>query len=176
MWKTWDDVTAIENDQLIRDHLIDVWKHGLPSGWSFLFSTNPDLHPESLFRKLLALDDIRLSTQLALMVNDDVRYEQVIDRDGPGAQAILNLLQARLNFPIDPAYKPRHIKTLVRLSRSSGLYPDCLILNGISIEGDSIASGAFGEVYKARLGQQTIAVKILKLHSKFDTHTLLKVL
>jgi hypothetical protein len=65
---------------------------------------------------------------------------------------------------------------LVRLSQSFRLYPECLILNGISIEGDSIASGAFGEVYKGRLGQQTIAVKILKLHSKSDTHTLLKVI
>jgi predicted RNA-binding protein YlqC (UPF0109 family) len=55
---------------------------------------NLKLHPESLFRKLLTLDDIRLSTQMALMVNDNDKYKQIIDRNGPGAQAILNLLQA----------------------------------------------------------------------------------
>ena len=55
---------------------------------------NLKLHPESLLRKLLTLDDIRLSTQLSIIVNDDDKYKQIIDRKGLGAQAILNLLQA----------------------------------------------------------------------------------
>jgi hypothetical protein len=28
------------------------------------------------------------------MVNDDIKYKQILDRRGPGAQALLNLLQA----------------------------------------------------------------------------------
>lgn len=83
-------------------------------------------------------------------------------------------LWQRLNFTVDSAYKPRHIKTLVRLSRSSGLYPECLVLNGVNIEVHSIASGSFGDIHKGSIGQHTIAVKILKLCSKIDRDSFLK--
>jgi hypothetical protein len=47
-----------------------------------------------MLSKLLTLDDVRLSTQIAVMITNNVKYEQVINRNGPGAQALLNLLQA----------------------------------------------------------------------------------
>jgi hypothetical protein len=141
---------------------------------------------------LLALDDIGLSAHVALMVNNSAKYKQVLSRRGSSAQALLNLLQAvcldscpacvthsnfqqRLNFPIDAAYKLRHIETLIRLSRASGLYPECLVLKGINIEGNAVAGGTFGDIYKGHLGDQTIAVKVLRAFTASDRDHLLKV-
>jgi hypothetical protein len=126
------------------------------------------------------------------MVSNSVKYKQVLSRRGSSAQALLNLLQAvcfdscpvcvahsnfrqRLNFPIDAAYKLRHIETLIRLSRASGLYPECLVLKGINIEGNAVAGGTFGDIYKGHLGGQTIAVKVLRAFTASDRDHLLKV-
>ena len=40
---------------------------------------NPKLQPESLLKKLLTLDDIRLSTQISIMVHDDNKYKKIIE-------------------------------------------------------------------------------------------------
>lgn len=81
----------------------------------------------------------------------------------------------RLDFWTDPEYKPRHIKTLVKLSKNSALFPDCLVLKGIEYEGFPAEGGGFGNVYKGRLGDLTIAVKVLKVYRKMDLDKLHKV-
>jgi hypothetical protein len=88
----------------------------------------------------------------------------------------MSCLRQCLNSGVDSEYRPHLIKTLVRLSRLSRLYPECLVLNEIKIEGNSIASGASGDVYKGRIGQQTVAVKMLRIHWMFDRDKLLKVI
>lgn len=79
-------------------------------------------------------------------------------------------------MPIDPLSKARHVKLLIHLSKKSGLYPECLILESVQIEGDAVASGSFGEVYRGRLGGQEIAVKILRVFQKSDMEKLLRVI
>jgi len=108
------------------------------------------------------------------MVGDSVKYKEVLDQRGPGAQALLNLLQARLNFAVDPAYKPRHVKALIRLSQASGLYPECLVLNGVNLQGNPVAGGAFGDVYKGHIEGQMLAVKVLKVYEMSERDELLK--
>ena len=81
-----------------------------------------------------------------------------------------------MSVTIDSAYKSRHIKALIRLSRASGLYPECLVLQGINIEGDAVAGGGFGDVYKGHLQGQEIAIKILRVYQKSDMDKLLKVI
>lgn len=81
----------------------------------------------------------------------------------------------RLNVAIDPADKPRHVKALTRLSQASGLYPECLVLRGVEIEGDAIAGGAFGDVHKGHFEGRNIAVKILRVYQQSDMNKLLKV-
>lgn len=69
------------------------------------------------------------------------------------------------------------MKALIKLSRASGLYPECLFLKGIQIAGDSaVAEGGFGDVYKGQLGDQEIAIKVLKVYQKSDMQQLLKVM
>ena len=75
-----------------------------------------------------------------------------------------------------PAYKPRHVKTLMRLSRASGLYPECLVLEEMEIEGEAVAGGGFGDVHKGRLRGQVIAVKVLRVYQSSDMLALMKVI
>ena len=84
-------------------------------------------------------------------------------------------LSQRLNVSIDPQYKPRHVKALIKLSRLSGMVPECLVLKGIEVIGDAVASGGFGDVYKAKYQRKEIALKVLKVYQTSDMEKLLKV-
>jgi len=76
---------------------------------------------------------------------------------------------------MDPRHKARHVKTLLRLSRSSGLYPECLALKGIEMEAHPVDRGGYGDVYKGVLHGQVIAVKALRIYQTSDIFRLLKV-
>jgi hypothetical protein len=46
---------------------------------------------------------------------------------------------------MDPGLKARYVKALLRLSRASGLYPECLALKGIEMEAEPVDRGGYGE-------------------------------
>ena len=193
----------VEHHQIIRLYLLDIWRRELKVGRSSLsfhrscngqFQPPRDSYPESIIRNILALDDFGLSAQLAIMIEDDLKYKEIIRRRGFGAQALLNLLQAvcyslrvvlctplmqifnkRLNLAIDSPYRPQNVKALIKLSRASGLYPECLVLKRIDIEGNAVAYGTFGDVYRGRLDGQNVAIKILRVYQTTDRDSLLKV-
>ena len=48
---------------------------------------------EDLLKKLLFLDSIALSANVALITNEDT-YEELVETTGPGAQSLVNLLHA----------------------------------------------------------------------------------
>jgi hypothetical protein len=50
-----------------------------------------------------------------------------------------------------------------------------LVLKGIQVDGDPVAGGGFGDVYKGRFRNQEIALKVLKVYQKSDMDKLLKV-
>jgi hypothetical protein len=77
--------------------------------------------------------------------------------------------------PVDPVLKRRHVKALIRLSGATGLYPECLVLEGIDIIGDAVGGGGFADIFKGRLRDEDIAVKVLKVYQKSDIQKLLKV-
>jgi hypothetical protein len=81
----------------------------------------------------------------------------------------------RLEFPIDPRHKARHVKALLQLSRASGLCPECLVLKGIKMEAHPVDRGGYGDVYKGVLHDQEIAVKALRIYQTSDLFRLLKV-
>jgi hypothetical protein len=81
-----------------------------------------------------------------------------------------------LDVWIDPEDRPRHVNTLVELCKNSGLYPDCLIFKGIEFEGDPVAGGGFGDVYKGRLRGEDIAIKVLKTFRQTDMDKLRRVM
>jgi hypothetical protein len=82
----------------------------------------------------------------------------------------------RLDFYVEPQHKSRHVKALLKLSRASGLYPKCFVLQGIEIEPHPIARGGYGDVYKGLLHGREIAVKALRIYKTSDLVKLLKVM
>jgi len=65
------------------------------------------------------------------------------------------------------------VKALIKLSRNSGYYPECLVLKGVQL-GDLVTSGGYGDVYKGHLKGQLIAVKVLKISHDKDIARLRK--
>ena len=80
-----------------------------------------------------------------------------------------------MDVDIYSEHKPRHILALIRLSKASGCVPECLVLKGIQVDGDPVARGGFGDVYKGRFRNQEIALKVLNFYQKSDIDKLLKV-
>lgn len=80
-----------------------------------------------------------------------------------------------LDSVLDSIHKYRLVKVLIKLSRASGLYPECLFLKGIEVVGNPVAEGGFGDVYKGQLGDQEIAIKMLRVYQRSDMQQLLKV-
>lgn len=152
-------------------------------------------HSESLLEQLLALDDTRLCARLVVMVTDETQYHQVLALRGGRAQAFLNLLQLvcsqailfglcidiitqqqRLNFETDLSYRRRLVKTLILLSRSTGLYPKSMLLEGVTREPKPVGRGGFADVYRGVFQGRPVAIKILRVYERTDVDKLLKVL
>ena len=76
---------------------------------------------------------------------------------------------------VHPALKHRHVKALVRLSGATRLYLERLVLDGIEIIGDAVGGGSFADIFKGRLVDQDITIKVLKVYQKLDIEKLLKV-
>jgi hypothetical protein len=61
------------------------------------------------------------------------------------------------------------------LSGAAGLYPECLVLEGIQILGDAVGGGGYADIFKGRLWDQKVAVKMLKVYEKSDIDKLFRV-
>jgi predicted unusual protein kinase regulating ubiquinone biosynthesis (AarF/ABC1/UbiB family) len=64
---------------------------------------------------------------------------------------------------------------LLKLSGKSGLYPECLTLNGVQRLGNPVAAGTFGDVWKGIIRGESVAVKVLRIYQKTDMEKHLKV-
>ena len=66
---------------------------------------------------------------------------------------------------------------LLRLSKLSKLYPECLTITDLERDDDvfPVDSGRFGEIYKGRSRNQVICLKVIKVNQKTQINHLLKV-
>ena len=80
-------------------------------------------------------------------------------------------------FSPDARIRGLFVGVLIKLSRLSGLYPECLVRGDIRLIGNGpVAAGRFGDVWKGSASsQEIIAVKVLRLYQS-DMEKLLKVL
>ena len=69
------------------------------------------------------------------------------------------------------------LAALLRLSKSSKLYPECLTIMDLERDDDvlPVDSGRFGEIYKGRSRNQAICLKVIKVNHKPQIKLLLKV-
>ncbi|KAF9253975.1 hypothetical protein L218DRAFT_887452, partial [Marasmius fiardii PR-910] len=57
------------------------------------------------------------------------------------------------------------LKTMLRLSKRSGLCPQCLIIKNVEkLEDYPVGGDGFGDVRKGKIGEQTVCLKIVKLN------------
>jgi hypothetical protein len=145
---------------------------------------------------VLRLDTLAVDALLLATLQDRFKYQHLVKRRGPEAQSILNLLQAvrllcrkiycitfvnmplgqRLGFPMNTSLKCFHLGALIKLSRASGLFPECMVLKGIELVGKAaMDGGSYGDIWKGMLGGQGVAVKVLKIYQKSDKEKLLRV-
>jgi serine/threonine protein kinase len=77
---------------------------------------------------------------------------------------------------LDPSFRSPFMNALLRISRKTGLYPEVLLQNCVTLEGeDAVAAGQFGDVWKGTFEGQKVAVKVLKLYVQSDITKHLKV-
>ena len=70
------------------------------------------------------------------------------------------------------------LAALLRLSKSSKLYPECLTITDLERDDDTVLpvdSGRFGEIYKGHSRNQAICLKVIKVNQKTQIKHLLKV-
>ena len=68
------------------------------------------------------------------------------------------------------------LSAMIRLSRKSGLYPNCLVLNNVTKVGNHpVAAGGFGEIWQGVIVNQMACLKVVKIYGDSDIYQLLKV-
>ena len=60
----------------------------------WFFQAHREKEFEDLLKKLLFLDSIALSANVEALITDEDTYEDLVETTGPGAQSLVNLLQA----------------------------------------------------------------------------------
>jgi hypothetical protein len=68
------------------------------------------------------------------------------------------------------------VRALLKLSNKSGLYPECLKLQGVQISGrDAVAGGSYGDIWKGCIDSHVIAIKVMRVFGVDDVQKVLKV-
>jgi hypothetical protein len=68
------------------------------------------------------------------------------------------------------------LRTLVRLCKTSGLYPNCLVLPGMELHfKEPQAAGRFGDVWREEVDGHIIAIKVARTYVRSDADKIAKV-
>ncbi|KAF9469363.1 kinase-like domain-containing protein [Collybia nuda] len=105
-------------------------------------------------------------------------YPEHLRPEDVNMQSILDDLQMLLDHSIPEASGLREaiLSTLLRISRRTNIYPSNFSLTHITLEGEQpVAHGSFGEIYKGRLRDRTVCLKVLKTYRQSDTLNLNRV-
>lgn len=78
--------------------------------------------------------------------------------------------------PIVSELRETVLSTLLRLSRRTNIYPSKFSLTHITLEGQQpVAHGSFGDIYRGRLRDRIVCLKVLKTYKPSDASSLNKV-
>lgn len=78
-------------------------------------------------------------------------------------------------YQIEKGLKHSMLVALLRLSKKSGLYPQCFTLKDVKRGPSPVAAGHFGEVWKGELQEKVVCLKIVKAYQKSQITQLVKV-
>ncbi|KAK1227626.1 Rho guanine nucleotide exchange factor [Marasmius sp. AFHP31] len=110
------------------------------------------------------------------VISDERRRKEVLATTGERAQGWLDLMQLLSGYPgMDKRLRSHMFKMMVRLSRSTGLHPKCLTIRNVEkIGNDPVAGGAFGDVWKGKMGGSLVCIKVLRVFLAADIDQVLK--
>ncbi|KAK7062516.1 Rho guanine nucleotide exchange factor [Paramarasmius palmivorus] len=116
--------------------------------------------------------------QLDAILQDKDEYLNLVSQQGELAQSLLDLLQSLSNTPqTSPQFRSAILKAILRLSRQSNLYPQCLTIENVRQLGEHpVASGGFGEIWMGTIegSEDVVCLKVVKLYQKSDIEKVLK--
>ncbi|KAK7437373.1 Rho guanine nucleotide exchange factor [Stygiomarasmius scandens] len=117
-----------------------------------------------------------LLSQVEVILNDKAQYKRLLTQQGDLAQSILDLLQSIYDFPdTTSTLRSKTLSAMMHLSKKSGLYPNCLVLDNVTKIGEHpVAAGGFGEIWRGLIGGQMACLKVVKVYSNSDVQKLLK--
>ncbi|KAJ7126710.1 kinase-like domain-containing protein [Mycena epipterygia] len=140
----------------------------------------------------LCQDVSTIFEQLVFILRDPEAYKTLLACRGGSAQQLLDIIQEVHPLPVPvltffdfvfsqlldlfPKSTNRSLlcKSLLRLSRASGLHPTCVALSGLEKLGQQVAAGAFGDVWKSRVRAQSVAVKMMRIFRDADIKAVFK--
>ncbi|KAK1223870.1 Rho guanine nucleotide exchange factor [Marasmius sp. AFHP31] len=107
---------------------------------------------------------------------DEQKCRRVIQLKGDKAQRWLDLLQALMDNSEYPGPTRSNIfKVMLHLSKNSGMYPECLTIKNVEKLGEHpVAGGGFGDVWKGRVAERTVCLKIVRVFNASDLQHLVK--
>ncbi|KAJ7586650.1 kinase-like domain-containing protein [Mycena floridula] len=137
--------------------------------------------PEGTFdldqiHKIIHLDTITICAHLLNIINSLDDYKQFTSESQPSteAQESLNLLLQLLDLDDLPSkVRSCFTKAMARLCRKTGLYSECLTLNGLQQIGGRVDGGGFGDVSIGLLRGAKVSIKTPRMPQR-DLKTLLK--
>ncbi|KAF9007056.1 kinase-like domain-containing protein [Cyathus striatus] len=112
----------------------------------------------------------KLLAQFERILRERALYQKLLQADGELAQKLINVLQMIFVQLLDTSdlnseFKIPLLKTLLRLSKRTGLYPTTLVLKGVKQGEEAVTPGHYGEIYKGKFGSQTVCLKIMKVYT-----------
>ncbi|KAF9263059.1 TPR-like protein [Marasmius fiardii PR-910] len=110
------------------------------------------------------------------ILDDEQQRKELVGTKDDTAQQWLDLFQLLAEYPNVPkTLRPSIFKVMIHLSRKSGLHPQCLTIRGVEKLGDyPVGGGAFGDVWKGRVGQQLVCLKVVRAFNRSDVQQVLK--
>ncbi|KAF9254683.1 kinase-like protein [Marasmius fiardii PR-910] len=110
------------------------------------------------------------------MLEDNQRLKTLLETKGEDAQLWLDVLHVLTKrSEIAKSLRSSILKMMLKLSKNSGLCPRCLMIENVKRLGDlAIAEGGFGQVWKGKIGENAVCLKVVKIYQVSDVPKLLK--
>ncbi|KAJ7113567.1 kinase-like domain-containing protein [Mycena epipterygia] len=161
-------------------HILELLKRhtSLVALFKFLQQSHQNVgnsYPSHIISKALYVQTSgTIAVVTVLFLRDPESYKAFLTCPQTEAQQLLDLLQDLLDHDISSVIRPFLFKTLLRLSRVSGLHPKCFTLTGLQKLGEQVAAGGFGDIWKGAFCGQNVSVKVMRLFEDSDVKAVLK--
>ncbi|KAF9260104.1 hypothetical protein L218DRAFT_873034 [Marasmius fiardii PR-910] len=111
-----------------------------------------------------------------VIVDNEQQRKELLKANGNNAQEWLDLFQLLADYPNNTTILRSWIfKLMIRLSRRSGLHPQCLTIQNVEKLGNyPVGGGSFGDVWKGQFRKRLVCLKVIRAFETSDVQLILK--